>query len=54
MTWARTPPRFRRPSAPLSAPGHLNVFAIRLRCPVTDTVAEWLTGHRCVFFAQAI
>ncbi len=54
MTSTRMPHRFRRPSAPLSAPGHLNVFAIRFQCPVTDTDAEWLTGHRCVFFAEVI
>ena len=54
MTAARISSRFRRPSAPVSAPGHLNVFTIRLRRPVADTFAEWLSGHRLIFIAEVI
>ncbi len=54
MTSARTVNGFRRPPTPLSAPGHLNVFAIRLRRPVTDTDTGWLAGHPFIFFAEVI
>jgi hypothetical protein len=54
MTKARISNRSRRPSTPVSSPDHLDVSEIRLRCSVTDTDADWLTGHRFIFFAVVI
>jgi flagellar P-ring protein FlgI len=54
MTPTRTLNPSRRPSTSVSPPGHLSVFAIRRRCPVTDTDADWLTGPRFIFFADVI